>query len=160
MLMNVEPASARCFRGLSGSVSLSRGLHWAVPFALLVAVCCGCGGGGDDVDRHDVSGSVTFDGQPVPKGRIIFEPDASAGNSGATGVADIVDGKYDTATGGKGTIGGPHVARLEGRDASGGLLFVDHTEKVDLPKQAGTHDFQVPASAAAPKQTEDPGPPP
>jgi hypothetical protein len=43
-----------------------------------------------------VSGTVTFRGQPVPKGLILIHPDRQQGNSGPFGIATIQDGKFDT----------------------------------------------------------------
>lgn len=53
-------------------------------FALLS--CAGCGNG-----RYPISGEVTFDAQPVPKGTIAFEP---VDGQGPTTGGEIVDGKY------------------------------------------------------------------
>ncbi len=120
----------------------------------------GCGGSGDTTKRFDLSGTVTFDGKPVASGTILLEPDAGKGNRGPAGFAKIVDGKFDTALGGKGTVGGPHVARISGFDgksadgrSDGAPLFSDYTASVDLPKQKATQEFQVPASAKAPAGT-------
>ena len=44
--------------------------------ALLLAAGCGEAGPA----RYHVSGKVTFNGQPVPAGQIVFEPDPTAGN--------------------------------------------------------------------------------
>jgi hypothetical protein len=126
-----------------------------------MCLCLGCGGGGDDVERYDVSGAVTVGGQPVTTGQIVFQPDASAGNSGAPGTATIVDGKFDTSQGGKGTIGGAIIARIEGRipaAAGGADTVVSAEEKLTLPKETTTHDFNLPAEAgkAAPTSTEPP----
>lgn len=58
---------------------------------LLVALCLvtiGCGGGSD---KQSVSGTVTFDGQPVPEGEIIFRP---ADNKGQSDAGRINDGKF------------------------------------------------------------------
>ena len=74
----------------------------------------GCGGT-DGPQLYQLSGEVKFEGQPLPYGRIEFEPDVSKGNSGGIGYADIVEGKYDTATSsGRGVIGGPHIVRFYG----------------------------------------------
>ncbi len=131
-------------------------LRWT-PLALATIGLCvglaGCGDGGDSTKRFDVSGAVTFDGKPVPSGTILFEPDS--GNRGPAGFAQIRDGKYDTSVGGKGTVGGPHVARLSGADKT--ALFSDYVVKVDLPQQQSTKDFEVPASAKAPPESR-PGP--
>src|SRR5262249_49969161 len=99
-----------------------------------------------------VSGTVTYQGKPVPVGQIVFEPDASAGNSGQAAFAKIKDGHYDTRLDGQGTLGGPHQVRIHGRDGvprgellSGMQLFKDYNTKVDLPKADAKQDFEVPA---------------
>lgn len=113
----------------------------------------GCGGRGDGPPRFDVSGTATFQGQPIPVGSIIFEPDASKGNSGPGGFARITDGKYDThREAGQGTVGGPHLVRITGTDGKpsdeyapeGSALFPEYRTTVDLPKERTTHDFDVP----------------
>ncbi|MCA9055738.1 MAG: hypothetical protein KDA75_17990 [Planctomycetaceae bacterium] len=74
----------------------------------------GCGGS-DEPTLYQLSGEVEFDGQPIPYGRVEFEPDTTKGNSGGPGYADIVDGKYDTNTPtGRGVVGGPHIVRFYG----------------------------------------------
>lgn len=71
----------------------------------------GCGG--DAPEFHQLSGKVTFDGQPVVYGAVEFIPDASKGQQGPAGSADIVDGAYDTAAaGGQGLSKGAHIARV------------------------------------------------
>jgi hypothetical protein len=141
----------------------------AVGFAALMVGCLsGCGKKGDS---YHVSGTVTFDGSPVPAGKIYFSPDNKKGNSGATGYANIVDGKYDTsAAGGKPTAGGAMIVRIEGfdpssqagndkKDTSGEqlvkALFPTHQTAVELPKEKTTKDFDVPAAAARRKDRPD-----
>jgi hypothetical protein len=120
---------------------------------LMLTTLCGCGGSVDEgPERFDVSGTVTFDGKPVPTGTIYFNP--AEGHSGPQGFAAIVDGKYDTASEGKGTVGGPHSVRIEGADAAGVPIFVPHFEEVDLPKSTTEQSFEVPASAADNLQTD------
>jgi hypothetical protein len=130
---------------------------WSVPAALSAAlVCSGCGGAGGPA-RYDVSGTVTFNGSPVPGGSITFEPDASKGNKGPAGHAKIKDGKYDTSVDGSGTVGGPHVVKITGLGGKtdpdlfpeGEPLFPEWETSVDLPKEKTTQDFAVPATAAA-----------
>lgn len=124
---------------------------------LLCSLALGCGG--DKTFR--VSGTVQFKGQPVPAGKIYFLPDGSKGNTGATGYANIKDGKYDTSeTGGKGAIGGPMIIAIEGIDPSGPpakaessevtakVLFPRYETAAELPKAASTKDIEVPADAA------------
>jgi hypothetical protein len=54
-----------------------------------LASCAGCGSG-----RVTVEGDVTFDGQPVPEGTIVFEP---ADRLGPTTGARIENGSYRLA---------------------------------------------------------------
>ncbi|NLS96108.1 MAG: hypothetical protein GXX96_28550 [Planctomycetaceae bacterium] len=87
------------------------GLHHALWITCLM-VLSGCGGA-DDVGRIDVSGSATFDGQPIVYGQIDFTPDNAKGHSGPAGYADIVDGKFNTAEGtGSGIVPGAHIVRI------------------------------------------------
>jgi hypothetical protein len=102
-----------------------------------------------------VSGAVTFRGQPVPAGRVYFDPDPRTNPDSPQGFADIVGGRYDTARGGRGTRGGTFTARIEGFDGKatpafphGQLLFDDYRVAVELPAADATKDFDVPASAA------------
>jgi len=114
----------------------------------LAASLAGCGG-----ERvYNISGTITFQGKPVPTGHIVFEPDGSAGNSGPAAFAKIKDGHYDTRSEGRGTVGGPHLVTIHGRDGiprgellSGLPLFRDYNTKVDLPKKNGEQNFEVPA---------------
>ncbi len=117
---------------------------------LIAALRTGCGG--DKV--HHLSGTVSFQGKPVPAGHIVFEPDAGAGNSGSPAFAKIKDGRYDTRLEGQGTIGGPHTVQIHGRDGiprgellNGLPLFQDYSTTAELPSEEGTLDFEVPASA-------------
>ena len=117
---------------------------------LLAALLAGCGG--DKV--HHLSGTVSFQGKPVPAGHIVFEPDAGSGNTGSPAFAKIKEGRYDTRLEGQGTIGGPHTVLIHGRDGiprgellNGLPLFQDYSTKADLPSEEGTLDFEVPASA-------------
>src|SRR4051812_38892081 len=111
--------------------------RWPSPALLAVALVAtaGCGS-----SSYRLSGKVTFNGKPVPAGRIFFDADARGQNTGASGFADIVDGVYDTSGTGKGVSGGPTVVRIqgfhkEGADDSGfgAPLFGEYTTRVDLP---------------------------
>ena len=132
--------------------------------AIMAFGLLGCGGSDAPTVFH-VSGSVNFDGKPVPGGRIRFVPDGSKQNSGPPGYAQIIDGKYDTsAEGGKGHVGGPMVVYIEGNDSSQSEANVDETDpnapepsvnilfpsyetSAELPKEDSTQDFEVPAEA-------------
>lgn len=127
-----------------------------VATALLAIACTALAGCGDrGPRRHRVSGSVTFAGAPVEAGRIVFEPDASQGNSGPQGFAVIENGRFDTAAHRcKGIVGGPMIVIIDGMKFLGGEdattalrpLFPTHEERIDLPKADTTRDFDVPKS--------------
>ena len=125
--------------------------------SLLVALGCfiGSGCGPTGPKTFEVSGAITFDGKPVPAGRIDFFPDFSKGNDGPQGYAIIKDGTFDTRKDGLGHVGGPMVIRIEGFDGKsdnpaffGTPIFDKHEIKRDLPKDTSVQDLEVPASAA------------
>jgi hypothetical protein len=69
---------------------MSRSTAVAAVALLSLAVLFGCGG---DVgpEKHDVSGTVSYDGQAVAEGQITFIPeDTSVGGEGG----EIKDGRY------------------------------------------------------------------
>src|SRR5437899_12941205 len=90
---------------------------------VLISALMGCSGK-QGPQRYRVSGTVTFDGKPVPHGEILFSPDSAQGNSGPQGIAIIQDGKYDTAgTRAPGIAGGATIVRVTAlSDPSGRLL--------------------------------------
>lgn len=49
--------------------------------------------------RYQVSGTVTYDGKPVPSGLVKFQPDVDKGGSGPSGYAPIKDGVFCTEEG-------------------------------------------------------------
>jgi len=120
--------------------------------AIVIGLISGCGGSQEGPPRFDIAGTVTHKGQPVPHGFIQFQPDSSKGNSGPAGSAMIANGKYDTATSGQGTIGGPHKVVVSGFDGNanlenelpfGNASFPDQVSELDLPKKAHKHDFKI-----------------
>lgn len=128
--------------------------HFWGCLAYLALLCTGCGSSGG-TNPFEVAGTVTFNGQPVPAGVVLFTPDGAKGNHGATGFAKIKAGKFDTRDEGRGTVGGPHVVAINGFDGvpapqaelpDGKPLFPDYTVRVDLPKETTTHDFNIPTS--------------
>ena len=126
--------------------------------AVLACLLAGCGS--DAPDTYRLSGTVTFDGKPVPAGQIYFMPDAGKDNNGPSGFAQIHDGKFDTsAEGGKGHVSGPMLVRIEGFDPASKStsesgeevvksLFPTYQTTADLPKNDSTQDFAVPKEAA------------
>jgi hypothetical protein len=122
--------------------------------ALSLAAGCllaGCIGG--NRESH-VTGTVTFDGKPVPAGKVYFTPDASKGRDGPQGYADIKDGAFDTRQGGKNPVSGPMVVRVEGFEKGkeeglfGKPLFAAYEIRLELPDGPSEQKLEVPASAA------------
>jgi hypothetical protein len=104
----------------------------------------------DGPTRHTLSGKATFDGQPIPFGRILLQPDGEAGNSGPAGVAEISNGSYRTRAD-AGHIGGPHILTVTATDGTrpssddiDNSLFPPFQIKVTLPAENGKHDLDVP----------------
>ena len=121
-------------------------------FAIVVAgTLAGCSGD-DSQTRYRVSGEVKFNGQPVQFGEVLFTPDGAKGNSGAQGIAEIKNGRYDTeGSRAPGVAGGPTVILVTALKDDQGTLLVEHEFKFDLPKADTTHDIEIPASAAKKK---------
>lgn len=112
-----------------------------ILFAVLI---CGCGGKKNPPGRYDLSGTVTYDGQPVPIGVVSFAPDTKNGNQGPGSTGDIVDGQYKTRPG-KGVVGGPYVVTISGYPKHADVdLFTPYTVSIDLPAEGGAYDFEVP----------------
>ncbi len=123
----------------------------AAVFFVLVWSVSGCGGSG--VERVVVSGTVTYKGELVPAGPVIFEPDPKRGNTGPQGFARIKDGKYQTELG-LGSVGGSVIVRItccDGENVSqaypfGAPIFLPPYEtRIELPHGgSSTQDFDVP----------------
>lgn len=122
----------------------------AATLTLIAAIALGgCGPSGPV--RYNLSGQVTYGGQPVPAGSITFIP--AAGNSGPAASVPIENGRYDTAPHDTGHVGGPHLVRITGLDGkasddlfpNGMPLFPDFELEAELPKQDGEMSFEVPA---------------
>lgn len=134
---------------------------------LMPATLCILAIGCSNDTGNRITGNVTFDGKPVPAGKVYFMPDGAKGNTGSTGFADIVDGKYDTgAAGGRGAPTGAVKITVEGNDPSGvesgsspdvttKMLFVGYETTADIAEGATTHDIAVPAEAAVRPATSE-----
>ncbi len=68
--------------------------HCTLCGLVMVLFVVGCGQRGPA--RHNLSGTVTFRGQPVPAAWIHFDPDTSQGNSGPSSSAKVENGRYKT----------------------------------------------------------------
>lgn len=118
-------------------------------FGFLIFLCSvvGCGGSSSDLTKYDYSGTVTFDGNPIPVGYISFEPDSVPGPGS---MAKIIDGHYETPTG-KGLLGGPYRILISGFEGNGSPealgdgtpIFVDYHLKMTLPEESKTQNFEI-----------------
>lgn len=141
--------------GRASSLAHTSGDAYAtVLIALVAAVLLGTQGGcGSKGPRlYPLSGDVTYGGEPVPAGTILFEPDTSKGNDGPGSFVEFTGGHYETRPG-KGTVGGPHVAHVTGYDgkpvgeaALGMPLFTEYEIPVELPREKATQDLEVPGT--------------
>jgi len=111
-------------------------------------------GSGDLPNTVRVQGSVTFQGQPLKMGMIMFEPDAFRGGTGAQGFATIVDGQFDTkAVGGQAASLGPCILRVTGGDGVGveaftpfgKMLFEEFSSPVEIVEKMEPLVIEVPA---------------
>jgi hypothetical protein len=98
-------------------VSPGRSAVWLIGCGLALAV--GCGQHSDLPPLAKVSGRVTLDGQPLPRGTVQFVPDASKGASGPAAVGTIgPDGRYELVTAGApGAVIGWHQVRIRATEA-------------------------------------------
>jgi hypothetical protein len=118
---------------------------WAVILGVLALSACGP----REEKLHHVSGKVTYDGKPIPKGGIHFEPTVD----GPQGYASIIDGQFDTSQQGSGVRGGSYHVRVNGFDGKvipdhpfGKDLFPEYRDKTELPAANSTYDLNVPKS--------------
>ncbi|MDA0835282.1 MAG: hypothetical protein O2955_19280 [Planctomycetota bacterium] len=105
---------------------------------VLIGVFCGCGGGDDAPVREyaDVTGKVTYNGEALTKGKVMFQPP-----SGAMVVGDIqADGTYSL----KGVIG-PNSVAIESRDDQG-QMSADNPKSRQEPKSYIPPEYGTPAS--------------
>jgi hypothetical protein len=119
----------------------------ACGFVLFVLVL-GCHDSAEK--RLRLSGTATFDGKAIPYGDVTFTPDGAKGNSGPQGIAQIRDGKYDTAgSDGKGFAGGPTIVHVTGLSGPNGKLICEYEYPADLPTSDGSFNIEVPKAGAA-----------
>jgi hypothetical protein len=123
--------------------------HWSVSGLVLLALALASGcNSSSGPSRYQLNGEISFNGQPIPAGVIVFTPDTAQGNSGPQGIANIKDGKYDTAAPeGRGVGGGPTIVRVTGQGPDQSL-WCEYEYKVDLPKDKSALKIEVPLSAA------------
>lgn len=124
--------------------------------SLCFALCWLTGCSADNgIQRYQRTGSVTFQGEPVPKGEIIFSPDRSKGGSGPGTTVTFENGTFRTREG-QGVVSGPHVVQITGFDGNTGsstggevthpwgkVLFVERRFPIDFPPEDSEHEFDL-----------------
>ena len=119
----------------------------------LLYITMSVSGCSQDNTFHTVSGSVTYDGKPVPVGEVQFMPDSTKGNRGPSVMASIKDGQYKTRKG-KGIVGGPYVLMVTGYQAApdsadptapgyGAQLFERTKQYFEFPKGDCEHNIVI-----------------
>lgn len=124
-----------------------------------MATMVGCGGGGG-IEKVVVSGTVTWQGEPVPNGEIRFQPVGDT--EGPVAGAPIKDGKY-TVEGRGGVPVGKHLVKIQAYRAAQGkedpalrgeggpaeqYLPPEYNDKsemtVEVSRKNAKHDFNLP----------------
>lgn len=118
---------------------------------LLLLVMVGC----DSKPKlTEISGTVTFKGQPIPAGDVSFTPEVSV-TGGQLQMYMVKDGKYDSAqTPESGLLPGKYKVRINGYDGkqipnfySGKQIFNAVEEQIEITAGKMTKDFVVPEAA-------------
>lgn len=103
------------------------------------AAVCGCGRD-DGPPRYHLSGNISYEGEPIAHGWIVFSPE-----SGPGATANIEDGKYATREA-FGTVGGVHTVEVVAFDAKAfkqGKASFSCKFKKDIPKETTSWDIEI-----------------
>lgn len=124
--------------------------------------CClqGCGGGdsGDSEPRYDASGSVSFEGTPVPSGVVTFQHEESK----RVAICPISDGNYANESG-AGPLAGKNLVTIAGYDGPDGqpLWGGSWATTVNVTEDGVTEDFTISKDEVRPPNkaltSDDPG---
>ena len=133
-------------------MALERRLFLVSGLILVSALSVGCNPG---PKVAQISGAVTFKGQPVPAGYITFTPDVATGTLGQVVGFQIKNGKYDSkANVPPGLPPGSYKIRIGGFDGvkipmwgQGKQIFNPIEDDCTVTEGSSTKDFEVPASA-------------
>lgn len=99
----------------------------------------GCGT--SQPDGYVAAGTVTYKGNPVPRGSILLSPDSSKGHVGPAVSANIVDGKFDTTLAKQRLSDGAYRVRVNGFDGNaqpdqelpyGKQIFAEYVTSIEV----------------------------
>jgi len=162
MNMNTQCEGVRFTPAKNGSDVIPRtGSIAGRYFRLLALLCsvstvlCGCSGSADSLNRFSVSGTVTFNGEPLQDGTIFFQPDSAKGNSGPGSLGEIKDSQYKIDKT-RGVLGGAYIVRITGYEPPppatgpmpvrrGAALFPEHEQHIEIDPKSRVLDFQIPS---------------
>ena len=128
-------------------------LRLIVAFAVCAVLLSGCS---SKPKPAQLSGMVTFKGQPVPAGYVSFAPDVGNGGRGELRVFQIKEGAYDSAKENPPGINpGPYFVRIAGFDGKripfygqGKQIFNEVTDLyITVPAGTTNKDFVIPEAA-------------
>jgi len=135
--------------GLSNSdVFSEKAVSCRFSWGLLVAIGCvvGCQGGSEGPARYALKGLVTYQGEPVPSGEILFTPQAGPGT-----LVTIEMGEFQTIPPEGGVVAGTHKVLITGRALSNGgalssneKLFRDYETTLTMTESPTDHNFEIP----------------
>lgn len=127
---------------------ISRRIFLLFVLSVVSLSLIGCGS-----KTYPITGTVTFDDKPVPKGLITFIPDSAKGNSGVSSIASIDNGAYQIKAGRNGLVGGAYRIIVVGTDGvasefqpEGEPLFKDYRTEHVFQVGDTTFDVKIPAS--------------
>jgi hypothetical protein len=113
----------------------------SLAFVMTVFALAGCGPG-NGLTMGRVSGLVTYNGQPVELGEVLFLPDSDKGTNGVPSMGAIgKDGTYTMSTqeSGDGVIAGYHKVGIRALDAT--TVEKDETPELDPTSATGKELF-------------------
>ncbi|EAQ78046.1 hypothetical protein [Blastopirellula marina] len=131
-------------------------------FLGITVMIAGCGRS-DGFQRTMVSGTVTYQGEPISRGAIWFVPTASVGNQAPTGFAIIQEGRFATAAD-KAPVAGLYTLKITGFDGAeptaaekeellggeflGHPLFPEFIQEHEIAGDAMSLEIDVPKAVA------------
>jgi hypothetical protein len=121
---------------------------WILAMGLVVMAGCGS----PRPNRSPLQGKVTYEGNPVVYGLVIFNPDTEKGNKGVFGTAEINDGVYQTNPDYGPTLGAMrvNVQVYDSKPPANHMLVNIPDLAADIPSGTSTWDFQLTAKDVKP----------
>jgi hypothetical protein len=155
------------YLGKPNVMLLNRGRVCLALFAILAATMLGCGGGTGFSVATPVSGTVTLNGQPLPKATVQFQP-VGEGNPGPPSFGETDesgDFALEFADGKTGAVVGKHRVIVSTRTVAQKGENSDMEEEVSpeqVPESYRTEPptFEVPRGGTQEAKIELNGPPP